>query len=270
MQIHIRHVTVYRYDQPIDYAIQLIRLRPRDHAGQRVSSWRVVEAPDGRLPETDDGYGNVVHMLTLNRQHQEATVVAEGVVTTIDTHGILRDAIERLPPAYYLRTTPATHPGESLVDLANGIPGQLALSRLHRLMQTIRERVRYVVGQTSSTTRAAEALAAGHGVCQDHAHIFITAARLLGHPARYVSGYLWEGREAGGSDASHAWAEAFIPDLGWVGFDAANGVCPTESHVRVAIGLDYADAAPIRGLRRGIANESLAVSVDVQQVQGQQ
>jgi transglutaminase-like putative cysteine protease len=268
MRIHIRHVTAYRYDQPIEYAIQLIRLRPHDHAGQRVLSWRVVDS-ERRLPVTDDGYGNTVHMLTLNRLHQEALVIAEGDIETTDTQGVLRDTVERLPPLYYLRRTATTEPDGALERLAadSAGPGE-ALQRLHRLMLLIRDRVAYVVGTTTATTSAAEALATGRGVCQDHAHIFVASARLLGYPARYVSGYLWQGGNL--SDASHAWAEAYVPDLGWVGFDPANGVSPTESHIRVAIGLDYFEAAPIRGLRRGLAKESLAVSVDVQQVHSQQ
>jgi transglutaminase-like putative cysteine protease len=132
-------------------------------------------------------------------------------------------------------------------------------------MLAIRERVDYVVGVTSSATTAAEALAQGRGVCQDHAQVFAAAARCLGHPARYVSGYLWT--EAGTSDANHAWAEAHVDGLGWVGFDPAN---PTEAYVRVAIGLDYLEAAPVRGVRRGVAEETLDVAVDVRHAQEQQ
>jgi transglutaminase-like putative cysteine protease len=126
-----------------------------------------------------------------------------------------------------------------------------------------------VVGATTVMTTAAEALAKGSGVCQDHAHVFIAVARLLGLPARYVSGYLWQGGSETAS-ASHAWAEAHVPDFGWLGFDPANNICPTEKYVRVAIGLDYGEAAPVRGIRRGAADEVLTVAVDVQPAQAQQ
>ena len=271
MRLRIRHATRYTYDRPIDYAAQLVRLTPLNHMGQRVLSWRVVEDPGRRLPVTDDGYGNIVHMLTLNRQHREATVLAEGEVETFDTNGILKESVERLPPLYYLRGTDMTEPDEALEALAEEVAATAdPVKRLHRLMLATRARVAYQVGATTVTTTAVEAFARGSGVCQDHAHIFIACARLLGHPARYVSGYLWEGPKEGPSEASHAWAEAHLGELGWVGFDPANGISPTEAYVRVAIGLDYLEAAPIRGVRRGAAEESLAVSVGVEQVQAQQ
>ncbi len=271
MRVRIRHATVYRYDRPINYAIQLVRLTPRDHAGQRTLWWRVVEAPARPLPESDDGYGNVVNMLTIRRPHGEATVIAEGEVETVDTHGVLRGAVERLPAAYFRRGSAITEPDAALAELASTASGAGdAIERLHRLAQTIAGRVVYEHGTTSVLTTASEALARGRGVCQDHAHVFIACARVLEFPARYVSGYLWEGPRNTPGTAGHAWAEAYVDGFGWVGFDPANGVCPTDAYVRVAIGLDYQEAAPIRGLRRGPGDETLAVSVEVQQVHAQQ
>jgi len=137
------------------------------------------------------------------------------------------------------------------------------------LMATVRDRIAYEVGATGAHTLAAEALAEGRGVCQDHAHVFIAAARSADVPARYVNGYLHL-PAAARAEAHHAWAEAWIDDLGWVGFDPANGICPNEHYVRLACGLDAASAAPIRGSRRGGANETLDVSVEVQQASSQQ
>jgi transglutaminase-like putative cysteine protease len=138
--------------------------------------------------------------------------------------------------------------------------------------------MRFDVNATDTGTSAIEAFAHGHGVCQDFAHVFIAAARHLGHPARYVGGYLFQPhlvqRQAQGAsgqvqtaapqDAGHAWAEALVPNLGWVGFDPANGVSPTDAYVRVAVGLDYLGAAPVRGTRYGGTGESLSVRVVVQ------
>jgi transglutaminase-like putative cysteine protease len=118
-------------------------------------------------------------------------------------------------------------------------------------------------------TSAAEALAGGAGVCQDFAHVFLSAARALGQPARYVGGYLHAGEGGQGAPASHAWAEAWVPDLGWVGFDASHGVCPTERYVRISVGLDYADAAPVRGVHRGTGEHSMQVRVQVAEVAAQ-
>lgn len=271
MQIRIRHETSYRYDRPIDYAVQLVRLTPLNHAGQRVLNWRVVDGAGRPLPATQDGYGNVVHMLSVHRRHEEARIVAEGLVETAETHGMLREADERLPRIYFTRSTRLTEPTDTLRALANEVGGSIdAIEQLHRLMLIVHKRVRYIVGSTTVTTTGAEALARGSGVCQDHAHILLTCARLLGHPARYVSGYLWEGQHDEPIDAGHAWAEVYIDNVGWVGFDAANGIAPAENYVRTAIGLDYREAAPIRGVWRGAASETLAVRLQVHQVQSQQ
>lgn len=271
MLLRIRHETRYSYTEPIEYAAQLIRLCPTGHEGQRVVGWRVHELARGDLPASDDGYGNVLHMLTLNRMHQSATIVAEGDVETRETHGVVRGAVERFPPAFFMRASPATTPDETLEGFARGFAGSGdPIERLHRVMRSIRDRIDYETGTTSVETTAAQAFAHGRGVCQDHAHVFIACARTLGCPARYVSGYLWHPAGETPQEAGHAWAEAFVEGFGWIGFDPANAVCPTEAYVRVAIGLDYQAAAPIRGVWRGVADETLAVRIDVQQVQAQQ
>lgn len=269
MRIRIRHTTTYTYDQPVEYASQLMRLTPGEHSGQRIRSWRVTA--DGRmLARTDDGYGNVVHMFTLSHPHRGAVIVAEGEVETSDTQGVIRDAPERLPPRYWTRSTALTTADDAMRALAHEVEGIAEpVPRLHRLMELVRARIDYVVGTTTVMTTAAEALAKGSGVCQDHAHVFIAIAHLLDIPARYVSGYLLR-PDGATMPASHAWAEAHVPKLGWVGFDPANNLCPTEAYVRVAVGLDYNEASPIRGVRRGTAGEELAVAVDVQPVQAQQ
>ena len=141
--------------------------------------------------------------------------------------------------------------------------GRSALEGLHSLMTEIHARVAYEIGATHAHTTAAEAFADGRGVCQDHAHIFLAAARSAGIPARYVTGYLVTGMGAS-STAAHAWAEALVPDLGWVGFDPANAKSPTDNYVRVAAGLDAAGVAPIRGSRRGGDAERMRVEVRVE------
>ncbi|MBV1703566.1 MAG: transglutaminase family protein, partial [Hyphomicrobiales bacterium] len=136
------------------------------------------------------------------------------------------------------------------------------LDRLHALMAAINARMAFDAEATHVATSAPEAFALRRGVCQDFAHVFIAAARLLDAPARYVAGYYLraDGVE---EPAGHAWAEAYVEDLGWVGFDATHGVCPGERHVRVAVGLDYLDAAPVRGVREGGGEETLGVALTV-------
>ena len=164
-----------------------------------------------------------------------------------------------------MRSTPLTRPDDSLRTLAEScrVAGRNELDRLHEAAGRLRDAIDYQTGTTYSATTAAEALAHGVGVCQDHAHAFVTVARLLGIPARYVSGYLVSESPDGPDEAAHAWAEGLVPDLGWVGFDVANRVCATDAYVRVSAGLDYQDAAPTRGLRRGGGSEALSVRVRV-------
>jgi transglutaminase-like putative cysteine protease len=142
------------------------------------------------------------------------------------------------------------------------------LGFLHALMTQIGDHMTFDEDPTHSGTSAAEAFTLKRGVCQDYAHIFIAAARRFGIPARYVSGHLSR-PEGGEQEAAHAWAEAYVPELGWTGFDPANGVCPDQTYLRVAVGLDYLDAAPLRGARRGGGQESLSVLVTAREAIGQ-
>ena len=263
MRLHVLHRTVYRYSAPIHYAIQTLRLQPRPYEGLNVIEWRV--EGDGRrpLPSFIDGLGNVVHCHTVDRPHTEASITVEGEVETRRDDGVVLGTHEPLPPVFFLRTTPLTLANDAVKELAESAGGATPLDRAHAIMHAVRDRVRYRPGTTDTLTAAAEALAQGEGVCQDHAHLFIAAARAGGIPARYIGGYLWTGGNEAEYDAGHAWAEAHVPDLGWVGFDAANRVCPTENYIRVSVGLDYWAAAPVRGLRRGAAEESLDVKVKV-------
>src|SRR5262249_53114777 len=156
MQLRIRHQTSYRYDRPIDYAVQLVRLTPLNHAGQRVLNWRVVDGAGRPLAATVDGYGNIVHMMSVHRRHEDAKITAEGLVETAETHGMLREAEERLPKAYFTRTTSLTEANEALRALADEVSSSVdPIEQLHRLMLNIHKRVAYIVGATSVTTTGA-------------------------------------------------------------------------------------------------------------------
>lgn len=268
MRLAVRHVTAYRYSQPIAYAIQTLRLTPQPYAGLRIIAWRV--RGDGRreIPSFTDGYGNIVHCHTINRPHVGATITVEGEVETEGGDGTVRGAPEMLPPLFYLRSTPLTRADAAIRDLALAVPGR-GFDRLIALMNAVRQRVDYVPGTTDAATPAVEALRQGTGVCQDHAHLFIAGARAIGVPARYVGGYLWAGGDAP-CEASHGWAEAYLAEFGWIGFDPSNRTLPGEAYIRASIGLDYWSAAPVRGIRRGPGEESLNVEVKVRDAKNQQ
>ncbi len=270
MQIDVRHTTTYRYGQTARYSIQSLRLTPLNFDGQRVLSWSI-EAPGIKSAvHFTDSFGNLVHLISIAADHDHVEIRAAGVVETDDTMGVVRGLTEPSQLRVYLRQTPMTIADPAIEALARSCAHRSILDQLHALMKAVHNAVVYETGATHVHTNAAEALAAGRGVCQDHAHIFISAARVLAVPARYVNGYFLSGTLSP-ADAHHAWAEAWVEGLGWVGFDPANLVCPTERYVRLASGLDAAFAAPIRGTRRGGEKEALDVVVEVnQQVAGQQ
>lgn len=265
MRIRIAHDTTYSYSEPVHAAMQLLRLTPRGHEGQRVISWSIDTDCDARLIRREDWYGNVMHSLYVAGPIKHIGLKVRGEVETTEVDGIIRGAPERFPEAFYLRGTPLTQIDPAIRDFTEASVGHIAapLDRAHTLMGAMRERLRFDTEATTSTTSAGEAFAAGHGVCQDFTHIFIAAARCLGMPARYVSGYLHKEEESH-QDAGHAWAEVFVADLGWVSFDATNGVCATGHYVRLATGLDYLDAAPVRGSYYGVSREALDVSLRIE------
>lgn len=225
------------------------------------------------MPQVEDSFGNITHTLAIDRPHDEVFVRVSGEVVTRDTSGIFGFGAERVPPPVFLRETALTAADPAMIDFAEGLRSgpkgaqRSEIELMHALSDAIADKVAYRLGETHTETKAAEAFAHGQGVCQDHAHILIACARKLGIPARYVSGYMWHDPHGGDGEAAHAWAEAYIPDLGWVGFDPSNRQCPTEAYVRMAVGLDYRSAAPILGLRRGGGEENMKVTVRIDQAQ---
>lgn len=270
MRIRVFHETQYTYEHPARGLIQVLRLRPCDHDGQYVRRWRIEPSVDGRISEREDGFGNIVHWFTADEPADALTIRVTGEVDTNEMHGVVRGTIERLPDVFYLRDSDLATANPEIQDFARAVAADgdpTPLSQLHRLMAAVNEHVDYTPGPASASTTAARSFEARKGVCQDHAHIFIAAARYLEIPTRYVSGYFHRPDGVTEQEAGHGWVEALVPDLGWVGFDPANGIATTEAHIRVAIGLDYLGAAPIRGSRMGGGTETLDVTLRVEQAQ---
>ncbi|MGA7487000.1 MAG: transglutaminase family protein [Xanthobacteraceae bacterium] len=268
MRICISHLTSYRYEKPATGVIQMLRLTPRNHDGQYVARWRIDVSTDCRLDQHEDAFGNITHAFTAEGPFSEFSVAVEGEVETRDTQGVVRGAVERFPPSLYLRETALTAPDAGIAGFAAEIrrtAGGNVLDLLHLMLARLHHDMDCDPESTHVATPAAEAFARKRGVCQDFAHVFIAAARSLAVPARYVGGYFHREDGTNEQEAGHAWAEAFVPALGWVAFDPANGICATDAHVRVAIGLDYLGAAPLRGTRYGGAGEVLSVKVRVDQ-----
>lgn len=264
MRIRIVHDTHYTYGSPVKSAIQLLRLTPRNHEGQFIARWKVDIDGEARIVRREDCYGNITHSLNIDGPVDQIGIRVTGEVETEDQAGLVRGTVERFPPGLFLRQTQLTTPHPALSDFAASAtagPTQ-TLDKLHALMHALHELISFDTTATHVLTTAADAFQAGHGVCQDFAHIFCTAARSLGIPARYVSGYLMR-PDTVVQEASHAWAEAHVAGLGWVSFDAANAICATDLYVRIAVGLDYLEAAPVRGSYYGAAEESLRVNLTI-------
>jgi len=272
MRIQISHETVYRYNAPAFGVIQTLRLTPRNHEGQHVLNWRVDLSEDCPLHQHEDAFGNITHAFTADGPFDELRVLVEGQVDVQDTHGMVRGAVERFPSSLFLRETNLTRPDAAISAFARAAQqssGDDVLKLLHVLVERLHRDMVFDPDPTHVATTAAESFALGRGVCQDLTHIFIAAARVLQIPARYIGGYFRRNDGVEEQDSGHAWAEALVPDLGWVAFDAANGISATDAHVRVAVGLDYLGAAPVRGTRYGGGAETLTVAVRVAQAQQQ-
>jgi transglutaminase-like putative cysteine protease len=268
MRIRVSHRTIYRYETPATGVVQLLRMTPRNHDGQYVVDWRLELSEDARLAAQEDAFGNIIHAFSVDGPLSELVLVVEGEVETQDTNGVIRGAVERFPPSLFLRETPLTRPGPDLLAWTGKLGrehGRTELERLHALLTELLGHIAYDTDATHAATTAAEAFATGRGACQDLTHIFIAAARSLGVPSRYIGGYLCRTDGVVSQHAGHAWAEAFVPDLGWVGFDPAHGICVTDAYIRVAAGLDYLGAAPVRGTRYGGNAETMSVDLAVDQ-----
>lgn len=272
MRLLISHSTRYSYEQPARGIMQVLRMTPRGHDGQYIARWRIEPTVEGQLTSSTDHFGNIIHVFAADEPINEFTLNVRGEVEVSDTSGIVRQSVELLPDGCYLRSTSLTEADEAIRRFSEQHRDRSGnvLSTLHRLMAGVHGKVAFDKEATGVATAAAEVLSLGRGVCQDLTHVFIAAARHLGIPARYVSGYVLAPDGIAGQQAGHAWAEAKVPYLGWVGFDPTHLTCPSSSHVRVAIGLDYADAAPVRGSRRGGGRESMEVRLLVEPVQGGQ
>ncbi len=267
-RLNIRHVTTYSYDQPVHYALQQLRLTPRTGPGQTVLEWQTTITGGAKQVSFDDHFVNHTDLVKVDAGATQVEIVSEGVVEVEDKAGVIGKHRGYSPLWLFQGESAQTKPGSQIRALAQKVEANRGtmddIALLHHLSAEIAEQVSYTIGSTDSDTRAEDALVAGQGVCQDHAHIMIAAARLLGFPARYVSGYLLMDDQLD-QDATHAWCEVHTKSLGWIGFDVSNQISPDDRYVRIAVGRDYRDCAPILGIRQGDGTENMQVALQVQQ-----
>lgn len=268
MRIRISHETSFAYDQPVRSVLQALRVMPRDHEGQVVVSWRIDASVDGRLRSGEDAFGNLVHHFQAEGPFNSFVLRVHGIVETLDTTGFVRGTVDRMPADVFRRDSALTQPDEAMqlfarkLARASGSP----LEQLHALMEAIHGEIRAEDTPQQTFVRAADAFAARKGNARDSAQIFCGSARALGIPARFVEGYVAGESQIGEIAQRHAWAEAFVEGYGWISFDPSMNLCPTEAHVRVAVGLDQDDTAPIRLSRVGGGGEKTTATVSIQQI----
>ncbi len=268
MRLRVSHNIYRRFDPPAAGLIQLLRLTPRNHDGQHVRRWHIDVSVDARLNAHEDAFGNVTHVFSVDGPLEDLRISVEGEVDTHDSDGIVRGTVERFVPSLFLRDTPLTQADQRIGDFARDIgranEGNV-LGKLHHLLRRLHAEVdRSNEPPETEAATAAEIFQRKRGATRDLTHIFIGAARSLAIPARYVSGYVCMDDELA-QRAGHAWAEAHVPGIGWIGFDPMHGACPTEAYIRVAVGLDALGAIPVRSTRYGNGIEKLAVAIEVEQ-----
>jgi transglutaminase-like putative cysteine protease len=282
MRYSVRHVTRFAYEAPITESIMEARMQPRSDGLQRLLHFTLTTTPQARVFMYQDHDGNTVHHFDIPARHSRLTLTAEALVESMmppplpdalelddwDAIDAIVDAGEHwecLAPSTFARPTPLLDAFRREIRIDRS---EDPLTVLRLLMAEIEERFEYRPQSTRVDSPIDEALAARRGVCQDFAHIFIALARQFSIPARYISGYLFHdaaSHDRSSADATHAWAEAFLPAVGWVGFDPTNNLIAEQRHIRVAVGRDYADVPPTRGVYKGVSalRSELAVAVKV-------
>jgi transglutaminase-like putative cysteine protease len=277
----IRHITRFRYSAPVHESVMELRMQPRSEGPQTLRSFQIVTSPRAQLHAYTDHAGNAVYHFNVLRAHEELRIEAQAVVERAQaTTPVAADALEweryndlnlssdhydLLEPSRFARKSAALD--RFMEDHRLVTPQGDPLTALRTLSHTIFDAFDYESGVTEVHSPIEHALGERRGVCQDFAHIMIAVARAWGIPARYVSGYLSQRRKnehRSGDDATHAWVEAWLPSIGWLGFDPTNDIMAEERHIRVAVGRDYADVPPTRGTYKGEAESELAISVSVE------
>ncbi len=261
LRLIVTHRTSYHFPDGAARLMLLLRLWPEAHAAQVVRKWQVTVNDVAVNPGARTGHGDRMALWSAVAQPGDVVITATGVIEVDDKAGAVTGLTVRPNPAIFLRATDRTRPDKAIRELMPPPSKDDTVGWLHALMGVVHQRLSYTTGSTHSDTTAAEALRAGAGVCQDHAHLFIAVARSHGIPARYVCGYMLAD-DGGELHETHAWAEVWVETLGsWVAFDPSSGICTTERYIRLSTGLDAFDAAPIRG--HAVGGGALGVVADV-------
>ena len=280
----IRHVTRFRYNAPVRESVMELRMQPRSEGPQTLRSFQIATNPRAQLYAYTDHLGNAVYHFNLLREHEELRIEAQAVVELgpmrslpdqldvlewerYNSFNLSDDHFDMLEPSKFARPSPELESFMRIADLAK--PEGDPLTALKTLQRAIYDSFEYQSGVTEVNSPIEVALEQRRGVCQDFAHIMTAIGRAWRIPCRYVSGYLYHkgSRDRSAADATHAWVEAYLPSLGWIGFDPTNNIMAGERHVRAAVGRDYSDVPPTRGTYKGDADSELSIAVSLEPTQ---
>jgi transglutaminase-like putative cysteine protease len=280
----IRHVTLFRYSAPVRESVMELRMQPRSEGPQTLRSFQIATNPRAQLYAYTDHLGNAVYHFNLLREHEELRIEVQAVIefgvppslpekldetewALLVPEKLSDDHFDMLGPSKFARPSRDLRTFMKIADIEKPVGDPL--TAMKTLMETIFHSFEYHAGVTQVHSPIETALMGRRGVCQDFSHIMIAVARAWGVPTRYVSGYMYhrDNQDRSGADATHAWVEAWLPSLGWVGFDPTNNVMAAERHVRAAVGRDYADVPPTRGTFKGKAETELSIAVAIDPTQ---
>ena len=264
MHLKIRHRTEYRYETPVRYSIQELRLTPPTAMGQQIDKWKI-NTPI-KASNSNDIFGNICSVFAQESPYTSMMIEAEGEIHTQDAFEYI-DAAKAVSPYYLLQQTNLTEPTEAMLKyFDSSLPKKASVAEILKLATAVQSTIEYSPGQTNFATTAAQSFSMKSGVCQDHAHVMLGLCRASNIPARYVSGYFFA--EESPNLASHAWID-FCSDIDkgiWISIDITHACVTDARHIRLAIGRDYYSAAPVKGVRSGGGGEELSASISIQRL----
>ena len=262
MHLKIRHRTEYRYETPVRYSIQELRLTPPTVAGQQVNQWKI--STPIKASQSIDTFGNACSVFVQESPYTSMMIEADGEVHTQDAFEFI-DEVKTVSPYYLLQQTNLTEPTEEMLEYFSfSLPRKNSIDQVLKLAEAVQSAIAYAPGHTHFATTAPQSFAMRSGVCQDHAHIMLSLCRASQIPARYVSGYFFA--EESPNLASHAWID-FCSDIEkgiWISVDITHACLIDSRHIRLAVGRDYYSAAPVKGVRTGGGGEELSANISIQ------
>ena len=271
MIYNLIHITRFDFDEVQNNVLQKVRLFPSNYKFQRIIKWDIKSDDADKELVSKDYHGNTIQLFRKVSDKLFIEIQSTGEVEVIDNDGIVGEHDNFIPLELYKNETKLTYAGNRVKKFFKKFKNEINKNHkiddvqlLHKLSYFVKENIKYTKEITDINTTAEDVISLRKGVCQDHVHVFLSLARLLGFSARYVSGYLMMNNN-NIQNASHAWAEVYLNQLGWIGLDISNFISPNDKYIRIASGFDYYDVIPISGIRSGKGDEKLSTKIIIEQ-----